>query len=431
VKQTTSRFWLLLGCVLLAAGCRDGGVVELGGPETNGKFPKLSPPVSGQPDENGLVTQIRPQVARVGDDPLQVVLHWAAKDGPLTEKSPLTVDWPLTYDTLTFHVTTPDGKKLTLKPEVKGKTGGYAGRLARGPTLFVTLTQQGVSVRTPPHEASWKGGPVAALEASGTYKISVSGELVPKEVRKGTPIPFASPAVSVERGAEGHVPLDDVAKAARQRLGSKLDPNREARELIYDDADGNRMVHLTGPSKKQWFYFIYTVQVSPKGKVLNVFSKETSSCVAEGTLLDAETGAVAVEGVRVGDRLWGYDLQHGERVLTTVRDVRRAEVERTLRLACGLRLTGEHPVYASGKWTPAHSLKESDELLRSDGSRVAVGKVERVRGVVAVYDVTVDEPHNFFAAGVLVHNKDRPYVPKQDDLWYRLWSPKDMDEPVR
>src|SRR6185503_14880450 len=128
-----------------------------------------------------------------------------AKDGPLTEKSRLTVDWPLTYDTLTFHVTTPDGKKLTLKPEAKGKTGGYAGTFARGPTLFLTLTQQGVSVRTPPHEAGWKGGPVAALEAAGTFKISVSGELVPKPPDRGDPIPFASPAVSVERGAEGYV----------------------------------------------------------------------------------------------------------------------------------------------------------------------------------------------------------------------------------
>jgi len=49
---------------------------------------------------------------------------------------------------------------------------------------------------------------------------------------------------------------------------------------------------------------IYTVHVSPKGKVLNVFSKETSSCLAEGTLLDGEEGPVAVERVGTGDRLW-------------------------------------------------------------------------------------------------------------------------------
>jgi hypothetical protein len=430
VKRTTGKRWLLLGCLLLLTGCRDGGgVIELnGGAENSGKFPKLSPPVSGKADENGLVTQIRPQVARVGDDPLQIVLHWAGKNGPLTHKTPVSVSWPLTYDTLTFHVTSPDGKKHVLKPEPQGKTGGYAGELSSLPTLLLTLTRQGVSVRTPPHEAGWKGGPVAALETAGTYKISVSGELMPKEAGKGQPIPFTSGAVSVERGVEGYVPLDEVVKAARNKLGSKLDANREAREVVYDDADGNRMVHLTGPSKKQWHFVIYTVQVSPEGKVLNAFSKETSSCLAEGTRLDAEAGPLAVERARAGDRLWGYDLERGRRVLTTVRSVRRSEAGQTLRLGCGLRLTGDHPVYASGRWMPAKTLSETDELLRADGTRAAVGKIERVSGVVAVYDVTVDGPHNFFADGVLVHNKDRPYRPDLDDLWYRLWSPEGIDK---
>jgi hypothetical protein len=421
---------LLLGCVFLLIGCREGGgIIEVGaGVENSGKFPKLSPPVSSKADDSGLVTQIRPQVARLGDDPIQLVLHWAGKDGPLTEKSPLTVDWPLTFDTLVFHVTLPDGKKLVLNPEAKGKTGGYAGGLWSLPTLFLTLTRQGIIVRSPQHEADWKWGPVAALEAAGTYKVSVSGEMVPKEPARGRAIPFASPVVSVERGVADHVPLDDVAKAARNRLGNKLDKNREARELIYDDADGNRMVHLAGPSRELWRFTIYTVQVSPAGKVLNVFSKEASGCVAEGTLLDGESGPVAVERVRVGDRLWAYDLQRSDRVLTTVRGVRPSEAEQTLRLGCGLRLTGDHPVYASGKWTPARSLTESDELLRFDGSRVAVGKAERINRAVTVYDVTVDEPHNFFAGGVLVHNKDRPYMPQLDDLWYRLWSPEGLNK---
>src|SRR5262245_37574165 len=99
---------LLLGCIVCLAGCGGGG----GGP-----FPALSPPASSEPDANGLVTQLRPQVARLGDDPLRVVLHWGTKDGPLTRRTPTPASWFDTCNTLTFHVTTPDGRKLELQPQ--------------------------------------------------------------------------------------------------------------------------------------------------------------------------------------------------------------------------------------------------------------------------------------------------------------------------
>jgi len=174
--------------------------------------------------KNGLVTQIRPQVARVGDDPLQIVLHWQGKQGPLTHKTPISVSWPLTYDTLTFRVTSPDGKKHVLKPEPKGKTGGYAGDLASSPTLFLTLTRQGVSIRTPRTRPTGRAARWRALEAAGTYQISVSGELIPKEPNNGKPIPFASGVVTIERGAEGHVSLDEVAKAAGKSSAASSTP---------------------------------------------------------------------------------------------------------------------------------------------------------------------------------------------------------------
>src|SRR5262249_52876833 len=134
-----------------------------------------------------------------------------------------------------------------------------------------------------------------------------------------------------------------------------------------------------------------------------------------------ESGPVAIEDVRLGDRLWGYDLARRDRILTTVRAVRRAEADETLRLECGLRVTGGHPVHASGAWKHAADLRPADELTTNEGRRVSVGAIERLHGRVAVYDLTVDEPHNFFAAGVLVHNKDRPPMAELDDYWYVLW----------
>ena len=44
--------------------------------------------------------------------------------------------------------------------------------------------------------------------------------------------------------------------------------------------------------------------------------------------------------------------------------------------------------------------------------------IEPVDEPTAVYDLTVDEPHNFFAGQILVHNKSRAWSPTLDDPWY-------------
>jgi hypothetical protein len=409
--------WLLFGGALALAGC--------GGSTSSGPFPPLSPPVSSKPDASGLVTQIRPQVARLSDsDPLRVVLHWERDNAPLNRRTdPTPVNWIDTCNALTFHVTTPDGQKRTLKPTPRKVTGHYPAELYAIATLFIELTRKGVEVSTPNYTSDWQGGPLPALESTGVYRISVSGELMPDKPEKDKPIPFASGPVEIERGVEGYKPLDEIADLARDRVRRKLDSGHEMGGQVYDDANGDRLVHLTGPSSKQWHFTIHTVQVSPTGKVLGVFEREVSNCLAEGTKLEGEHGPVPVEEARVGVRLWGHDLQRGARVLTPVRAIRRGEANQTFRLPCGLRVTGDHPLYASGRWLPARQLTESDRLLSASGESVPAGLIERIQGRVAVYDVTVDEPNNFFAAGVLVHNKSRDRWPHLDDLWYRLWSP--------
>jgi hypothetical protein len=57
----------------------------------------------------------------------------------------------------------------------------------------------------------------------------------------------------------------------------------------------------------------------------------------------------------------------------------------------------------------------------ADGKSKPLAVPQKVRGALAVYDITVDEPHNYFAGGILVHNKSRDYSPHLDDPWYQLW----------
>ena len=61
-------------------------------------------------------------------------------------------------------------------------------------------------------------------------------------------------------------------------------------------------------------------------------------------------------------------------------------------------------------------------LLHQDLESATVTSVEMVGGEIEVFDVAVDGPHNFFAGGLLVHNKSIAWTPQAFVPWYALWN---------
>jgi hypothetical protein len=234
-------------------------------------------------------------------------------------------------------------------------------------------------------------------------------------------LPFQTGPIVIERTAGGLKTLAQIEAAAKQAIQDKVPGGKRIEEdAILEDEAGNRLVRFR-TTAGHWSYKVHTVAVKPDGTVAGVSERPVSTCVAAGTLLDGESGAVPIESVRPGDRLWGFDPARGQRVLTTIRVVRRGVAEETLVFGKTLRVTAVHPLYVNGSWQEAGQVGERDELLTADLRWVPAGTARRVRQAVEVFDLTVDEPHNFFAGRFLVHNKDRDYWPQVDDLYYRLW----------
>jgi hypothetical protein len=128
-------------------------------------------------------------------------------------------------------------------------------------------------------------------------------------------------------------------------------------------------------------------------------------CLSAGTPVLAEMGEVAVEALRPGDRVWGYDLLRRERVLTRVRAVRESFAAETVVLGDSLRVTASHPVLVSGVWKPAGEVRGGDLLLGADGKDRLLQHRAPMTGLARVFDIEVESPHDFFAGGFLVHNK--------------------------
>jgi hypothetical protein len=99
---------------------------------------------------------------------------------------------------------------------------------------------------------------------------------------------------------------------------------------------------------------------------------------------------------------------------------RRHHSSRTIEIG-SLRATAEHPVRANGKWLPAGTLRGGERLLASTGEKTRAATPRPIDEPIDVYELVVDGPHNYFAGGVLVHNKNRNYWPDTDDAWYQMW----------
>nr|WP_046228909.1 polymorphic toxin-type HINT domain-containing protein [Paenibacillus algorifonticola] len=72
-----------------------------------------------------------------------------------------------------------------------------------------------------------------------------------------------------------------------------------------------------------------------------------------------------------------------------------------------IEVTGEHPFWLDGKgWTFVKDLKVGDLLVSSDGSKLAIDKIEKESREATVYNFEVEDFNSYFVSnlGIWVHN---------------------------
>lgn len=136
------------------------------------------------------------------------------------------------------------------------------------------------------------------------------------------------------------------------------------------------------------------------------------SCFIAGTEITMANGDVKnIEDVIVGDGVLTYNEESGENEEGTVGDLKEHQVESVIRLTLDneniIITTQEHPFYINGKgWVKAGEIEVLDTCRKINGEESLVSTVEVLEESHTVYNLlSVSENHNFFANGILVHNK--------------------------
>ena len=136
------------------------------------------------------------------------------------------------------------------------------------------------------------------------------------------------------------------------------------------------------------------------------------TCFTGDTLVAAENGQKRIDEIKVGDKVWAFNVETGESELKTVTKVYVHSVDEILRLYTDegdIDTTANHPFYVIGKgWVAAGDLVVGDEVFNLDGTTSVVlgSAIEKLDEPVLVYNLEVEDFHSYFVGcvPVLVHN---------------------------
>lgn len=153
-------------------------------------------------------------------------------------------------------------------------------------------------------------------------------------------------------------------------------------------------------------------------------------CIARGTMVTMADGTLKpIEDVCVGDRVIGFDgkVFSGQNVLKKWNNGLKKVVEVKLEEGLSIKCTKDHKVLTQDGWKEAGDLSKQDciysprniicdsdnlrsnqklsnEVLNGDFVCIPVVSVEEKDDLVEVYDIEVENTHNFVANNIVVHN---------------------------
>ncbi|OUQ86855.1 hypothetical protein B5G50_19390 [Brevibacillus brevis] len=161
------------------------------------------------------------------------------------------------------------------------------------------------------------------------------------------------------------------------------------------------------------------INIVPVGKALKTAKTGTKTaakalqkcnCFTAGTKVLTDEGEKPIEEIDVGDKVLAKSDETGEVAYKEVVGLFQKQADEIYYVQIGdeiIEVTGEHPFWLDGKgWTFVKDLKVGDLLVSSDGSKLAIDKIEKEPREATVYNFEVEDFSSYFVSnlGIWVHN---------------------------
>ena len=141
-----------------------------------------------------------------------------------------------------------------------------------------------------------------------------------------------------------------------------------------------------------------------------VFGNGTAGgmCFLPGTQISTPSGLKNIEDIQKGD--WVYSYENNKVVIRQVTATSSRTSEDYLKINNKVNTTSDQIFYlTNGAQQVASDLKVGDVLKTQSGEEI-VKTISMIQSQVIVYDITVEDTHNYFADGYMVHNAGSPVV---------------------
>lgn len=179
---------------------------------------------------------------------------------------------------------------------------------------------------------------------------------------------------------------------------------------------------------------------SKKRYIIALGGRQSGKCIARGTMVRSANGKYyPIEEFAPGTVVSSYNEDSGEMVSSEVLDVIRAGVKNGYRvtLANGMSITAslDHRFLtdhiAGLEWKRMKELNPEDAIMIFHNGSVSCSPVKAIEpvGPVEMYDLEVEDTHNFVAAGMIVHNSESgpPWLYEEMKArgpgWYMVVAP--------
>ena len=159
--------------------------------------------------------------------------------------------------------------------------------------------------------------------------------------------------------------------------------------------------------------------VSALSKAASNRCTSPGNCFIEGTVVLTAIGNKNIEDIEIGDKVWAYDEETGEKALKKVVQLFRNTTDKWIHLLFKNNetqveeefvCTPRHPFYVNNLgWVEADKLLENDEVLLYNNTKATLisKETELLEIPEATYNFEVEDYHTYFVGKerVLVHNE--------------------------